>query len=160
MASDRPEGVTTELDENRVSATVVVDASPKEVFEFLRQPANHAVISGDGSVKGAVRGPERLGTGDRFAMRMKVGVPYRIRNTVVEFEEGRRIAWCHPGRHRWRWEVEPAAGGKAKVTETFDLSTAVFPPALRLLGFPRRHERNVATSVANLAAHFGDRPSS
>ena len=38
--------------------------------------------------------------------------------------------------------------------ETFDLSTARFPPGLRLVGFPKRHEANVARSVANVAAHF------
>jgi hypothetical protein len=154
MSIELPEGVTTDLQRESVSATTVVDAAPEEVFEFLRRPANHSIISGDHSVTGATAGPERLSAGDRFGMAMKVGVPYRIRNKVVEFEDGRRIAWCHPGKHRWRWEVEPAGEGRSKVTETFDMSTAVFPPALRLFGFPKRHEPNVARSVANVAAHF------
>ena len=85
---------------------------------------------------------------------MKVGVPYAISSKVVEFEQDRRIAWCHLGRHRWRWQLEPTDDGRTQVTETFDLSTAVFPPALRLLGFPGRHERNVERSVANLRDHF------
>lgn len=148
------EGVTTELHADSVSATAVVDAPPEEVFEFLRRPANHSIISGDHTVRGALSGPERLSQGDRFGMSMKMGLPYRIRNTVVEYEENRRIAWCHPGKHRWRWELEPADEGRTRVTETFDMSTAVFPPALRLIGYPKRHERNVATSVANVAAHF------
>lgn len=154
MGTDLPDGVTTELRDDSVSATAVVDATPEAVFDFLRRPANHSIISGDHSVRDAISGPEQLRDGDRFGMKMKVGVPYRIRNTVVEYEEGRRIAWCHPGRHRWRWEVEAAEGGRAKVTETFDLSTALFPPALRIFGYPKRHEANVARSVANVRDHF------
>lgn len=154
MESELPEGVTTELGDDTVSATTVVAASPEEVFEFLRRPANHPIIAGDHTVKGTTGGPERLAQGDRFGMKMKLGMPYRIRNTVVEFEENQRIAWCHPGKHRWRWELEATGEGTTKVTETFDLSTAVLPPALRLFGYPKRHEANVAQSVANVAAHF------
>lgn len=156
MASqnDLPEGVTTDLRDDSVSATAVVDATPEEVFDFIRRPANHSIISGDHSVQGATAGPELLSKGDKFGMKMKIGLPYRIRNTVVEYEENRRIAWCHPGRHRWRWELEPAGDGTTKVTETFDLSTSVFPPMLRIVGYPKRHEPNVAKSVANVRAHF------
>lgn len=140
------------------SATTVVDAPPAEVFAFLRDPANHAIVSGDRSVRGHVRGPRQLSLGDRFGMDMKLGVPYRISSKVVEFESDRRIAWAHLGRHRWRWELEPTDDGRTRVTETFDLSTALVPPALRLLGFPGRHDRNVERSVANLANHFADAP--
>jgi hypothetical protein len=40
------------------------------------------------------------------------------------------------------------------VTETFDMSTARFPPALRIVGYPGRHRDNVSDSVTKLAAHF------
>lgn len=148
---------TVELTANTVSATAVVDAAPEEVFEFIRRPANHPEINGDGTVRGSISGPEALSLGDRFGMNMRMGVPYHVRNKVVEFEPGRRIAWCHFGGHRWRWEVEPAGEGKSRVTETFDLSTALFPPALRLMGYPKGHEKNVSGSVANVAAHFASR---
>lgn len=157
MTSDLPEGVTTDLRDDSVSATATVEASPAEVFDFLRRPANHSIISGDGSVTRSTAGPEVLSMGDKFGMAMKIGLPYRIRNTVVELEEGQRIAWCHPGKHRWRWEVEAAGEGRAKITETFDMSTAVFPPALRLVGFPKKHLPNVAKSVANVRDHFAAR---
>lgn len=140
--------------DSTTSATTIVDAPPAEVFAFLRDPANHAIISGDGSVRGHVRGPRQLSLGDRFGMDMKLGVPYRISSKVVEYEQDQRIAWAHLGRHRWRWELAPTDDGGTEVTETFDLSTALFPPALRLLGFPARHDRNVERSVANLAEHF------
>lgn len=85
---------------------------------------------------------------------MKLGMPYRVRSKVKEFEVNRTIAWSHFGGHRWRWQLEPADGGATRVTETYDQSTAVFPPGLRIAGFPKRHERNVARSVANLRDHF------
>ncbi len=146
--------VQTQVGADTVSASAVVDAPPAAVFDFIRRPANHSIISGDTSVKGAVSGPDQLSLGDRFGMSMKVGVPYRITNKVVEFEPDRRIAWSHVFGHRWRWEVEDAGEGRSKVTETFDLSTARFPPALKLMGYPRGHEKNVAASVANVVAHF------
>jgi hypothetical protein len=148
------EDVTTKVDRDTASATAVVNATPEEVFEFIRRPANHPVISGDHSVRGTTAGPERLGPGDKFGMKMKIGMPYRIRSKVVEFDENRRIAWCHLSGHRWRWDVEPAGEGQARVTETFDLSTAKAPWALRLMGLPKGHERNVEGSVRNVVLHF------
>lgn len=138
------------------SASATVAASAADVFDFIARPANHAEISGDESVKGERHGPERLtAEGDQFGMRMKMyGLPYRITNTVMEYEDGRKIAWCHPGKHRWRWEIEPIDGSSCTVTETFDMSTSPAKPVLRLMGYPKRHESNVEKSVANVAAHF------
>jgi len=154
MPDDVPDDVTTRRDRDTVSATAVVESTPEEIFEFLRRPANHAVISGDGSVRDTTGGDERLAAGSRFGMKMKIGVPYRVSSKVREFEENRTIAWSHFGGHRWRWVLEPTGAGATRVTETFDQSTAVFPPGLRLAGFPKRHEANVARSVANLRDHF------
>jgi uncharacterized protein YndB with AHSA1/START domain len=148
-----PTNVTTELGADSVAATGTVPAPPAAVFDLLRRPANHAVLSGDGSVRQAVTGDEVLVDGSTFRMKMKVGVPYRVSSRVVEFEQDRLIAWSHFGGHRWRWELTPADGGTV-VTETFDMSTAKFPPALRLVGYPKRHRDNVRASVANLIAHF------
>lgn len=117
-------------------------------------PPNHPAISGDGSVRGNTIGPEVLGAGDRFGMKMRIGLPYRVRSKVVEFDDNRRIAWCHFGGHRWRWSIEPTGDGRSRVTETFDMSTSRTRWVLRATGFPERHEPNVAKSVANVAAHF------
>jgi len=151
MATDQD--VTTTITEDTVSATGIVPATPAAVFDFLRRPANHSELSGDGTVKGSRTGDEELSMDSRFGMKMKVGVPYRVSSKVVEFEQDHLIAWCHFGGHRWRWELEPVDGG-TQVTETFDMSTAKFPPALRLAEYPKRHEDNVADSVRNLIAHF------
>ena len=101
-----------------LSVSADVAATPHEVFEFVRRPANHAEINGDGTVKGSVQGPEALGLGDRFGMHMKLVVPYRVTSKVVEFEPDSKIAWCHLGGHRWRWEVEPAGDHAASRSPT------------------------------------------
>jgi uncharacterized protein YndB with AHSA1/START domain len=134
----------------QVSRTVVVDAPADVIFDLLADPRRHAELDGSGSVQGALSGPERLTLGAHFGMRMNLGVPYVIRNTVVEFEEGRRIAWRHFGRHVWRWQLEPAAPGSTTVTETFDWSRALSARALELLGFPERNTRGIEATLARL----------
>jgi hypothetical protein len=70
-------------------ATRIVPASAEDIFELLASPAQHALIDGSGTVKGAQRGtPERLSQGARFGMNMRIGAPYKILNEVVEFEKG------------------------------------------------------------------------
>ncbi len=136
------------------TASAIVDASPAEVFDFIARPENHAAISGDGTVREANSGPDRLSLDEKFGMKMKMGVPYRISSKVVEFEEGKTIAWRHVGRHRWRWEFQAVDGDKTKVTETFDMEPSPIKPILRLAGFPARHQSNVEQSVNNVAKHF------
>ncbi|MBA3400001.1 MAG: SRPBCC family protein [Acidimicrobiia bacterium] len=153
-ASAAAPGVTTKIDRDAVSASAIVNATPEQIFDFVRQPRNHAIISGDETVRDNISGPERLAEGSKFGMKMRVVVPYRVTSHVKEYEEDRRIAWAHLGGHRWRWELEPGADGTTTVTETFDMSTAVFPPGLRLAGYPKRHAPNVTRSVANLRDHF------
>lgn len=153
--TDLPDGVTVEVGRDTVSATTVVAAPPADVFDFVRRPANHRAISGDASVRGTTFGPEVLAEGDRFGASMKqFGVPYRMTSTVVELVHGTKIAWCHIGGHRWRWEMEATPEGGTRLTETYDQSTAKVPAALRLVGYPRRHRANVARSVANVRDHF------
>ncbi len=86
-------------------------------------------------------------------MRM-FGLPYRISNSVVEFEQGRLIAWRHFGGHRWRYELEPTADGGTRVTETFDYSRYGSLPAagLRLAGFPERNRAGIAATLVRLEA--------
>jgi hypothetical protein len=78
---------------------------------------------------------------------MKVMVPYRIQNEVVEFEEGRRIAWQHMGKHRWRYELEVVDANTTIVTETFDARTARIPAALKLMN---AYNNNLKSIIATL----------
>ncbi len=107
-----------------VSRSVVIDAPAQKIFDVLADPRQHAAFDGSGTVQGSVSGPKRLAMGDSFRMDMKMKVPYRIGNTVKEFEEGRRIAWSHMGGHRWRYELEPIDDERTRVIETFDATTA------------------------------------
>jgi uncharacterized protein YndB with AHSA1/START domain len=138
-----------------VSASTVVAAPPQAGFDRLADPRAHASFDGSGTVRTAVAGPDRLGPGARFGMAMRWGVPYRVRNTVVEFEEGRRIAWRHFGHHVWRYELEPVAGG-TRVTETFDWAPSLSPKVLELWGAPQRNLRSIEATLRRLTELFGE----
>ena len=135
-----------------VSDSIEVEAPPAAVFDLLADPRQHPRIDGSGSLRGAISGPERLTKGAHFGMDMKLfGLPYKIRNTVVELEEDRRIAWRHFGGHRWRYVLEPTARG-TRVTESFDYSRYGTLPRLfvELSGFPERNRRGIAGTLARL----------
>jgi hypothetical protein len=70
-------------------------------------------------------------------------------NHVVEFAEGRLIAWrpAEPGRlppgHLWRWELEPLEGSRTLVRHTYDWTE---------LTDTQRLERARATTAERLRA--------
>ena len=141
----------------QVSSERVVPAPPERVFELLADPRRHPELDGSGTLRGAVEGPPRLYRGARFAMRMHWGAPYAMVNEVVEFEEGRRIAWrprpVHPlarllvGGRVWRYELEPVEGG-TRVRETWDIRGERVPPTL--LGLRRLTKRNMDRTLERL----------
>ena len=90
---------------------------------------------------------------------MRILVPYKMSNEVVEFETDRLIAWQHFGKHRWRFELEPVGSG-TKVTETFDWSTSRQPSVIEALGYPKRHEANIERTLAQLDAYLTNRANS
>ena len=138
-----------------VSRSIVVPAGAQEIFDLLADPRRHSEIDGSGSVKDAqVSAPARLSLGATFGMDMRIGVPYKITNTVVEFEEGRRIAWRHFGGHIWRYVLEPADGG-TKVTEEFDWATNRAPIMLRVMRAQSRNAVSIERTLQNLKARFG-----
>jgi hypothetical protein len=135
-----------------VSETIDVVAPPGVVFAILADPEQHTRIDGSGSVQKLLKGPDRLSKGATFGMDMKLfGLPYRIRNTVVEFDEDRRIAWRHFGGHRWRYLLEPIEGG-TRVTESFDYSRYGVAQRLviELAGFPARNRAGIAGTLVKL----------
>jgi len=72
----------------------LIGASPEVIFDVLADPGKHALIDGSGMLQGANEpNAKRLAVGVTFGMGMKLGVRYSTVNTVIEFEENRRIAW-------------------------------------------------------------------
>lgn len=137
-----------------VSVTKFIPASAEEIFEILADPRRHSEIDGSGSVKAArVKAPQRLSLGAKFSMSMRIKLPYLITNKVVEFEEGRRIAWCHFGGHRWRYILEPTEGG-TNVTEQFDMTTARNAKMEKRMKAPERNRVSIEKTLENLATKF------
>ncbi len=139
-----------------VSRTAVVQATPAAIFALLADPSQHYKIDGSGTVKhSSATAPERLSMGAKFGMSMKLGLPYRITNTVTEFVEGKSITWRHFGKHTWRYELEAIDGGAAtKVTETFDGTTSRLPIALVLTGAGKRNTKAIEATLVRLQQHF------
>jgi hypothetical protein len=136
----------------RVSA--VISASPQDIFALLADPAQHATIDGSGSVKSARdEHPARLELGTKFGMEMKVGVPYKITNEVVEFIEGERIAWRHFGGHIWRY-ILVADGTNTCVTEEFDYAHAKSPFFLKLMGYPDKNRKSMEKTLERMQKYF------
>jgi len=137
-----------------VSVERFIPAAPGLIFEILADPRQHSKIDGSGSVKAAkVSAPSRLSKGSRFTMDMKILIPYKMTNTVVEFEENRRIAWQHFGGHIWRYILEPVDGG-TKVTEQFDYNGSKSALVLKLRGSMASNEKFMVKTLENIEKHF------
>ena len=141
-------------DDAQVSDSIDVQAPPEVVFAILADPRQHSRIDGSGSVGSVISAPDRItAKGQTFTVRMKLfGVPYLIRNRVVEFEPGRRIAWRHFTANRWRYELTPTADGGTTVTETFDMSRAdpVTTAVVRAAKFPERNREGITGTLERL----------
>ena len=130
-----------------VQSTRQIDAPAEQVFELIADPGEHARWDGNDNVAELVRGARVREVGEVFAMRTTKG---KVRdNHVVDFEEGRRIAWRPgseggaPAGHEWRWEVEPLTEKTCRVTHIYDW---------RELTDESRFERARSTTESNLRA--------
>jgi uncharacterized protein YndB with AHSA1/START domain len=107
-----------------VSATREIAAGAGQIFELIADPAAQPRWDGNDNLASAPAGQRVRRPGDVFLMTLTRG---EIReNHVVEFEEGRRIAWtpAEPGKvppgHLWRWELEPVDASRTRVTHVYD----------------------------------------
>jgi uncharacterized protein YndB with AHSA1/START domain len=107
-----------------------IPAPPEAIFELIADPSRHRDIDGSGTVREAKEPPQRLELGSRFGMSMKMGLPYSMVSTVIEYEPDRRLAWQttgptaigrRVGGRIWRYELEPRDGGTL-VKESWDIS--------------------------------------
>ena len=134
------------------SARIVIQTNPSTIFAILSNPKRHTDIDRSATVTANVSGPDALVLGSKFGMKMRLGITYWIRNTVVEFKKDELIAWRHLGRWRWRYELVDLGNGSTQVTETFDGS---FAPELaqRWLNFRKAYpwtQLAVAKSLVRL----------
>ena len=132
------------------SARIVIQTNPSTIFAILSNPKRHTDIDGSATVTANASGPDVLVLGSKFGMKMRLGITYWIRNTVVEFKKDELIAWRHLGR--WRYELVDLGNGSTQVTETFDGS---FAPELaqRWLNFRKAYpwtQLAVAKSLVRL----------
>ena len=107
-----------------VSASREIAARPERIFELIADPAEQPRWDANDNLAEAAAGQRVRSAGVVFLMKLTTG---SIReNHVVEFEEGRRIAWTpsevgrRPPGHLWRWELEPAGPARTRVTHTYD----------------------------------------
>jgi len=106
------------------SAHIVINAPAEKIFAILSNPHRHKEIDGSHTIQENISGPDKLVLGSKFGMKMRLGVNYRIKNTVVEYQENSLIAWRHVGRWIWRYELVNIGPQMTQVTETFDASRA------------------------------------
>jgi hypothetical protein len=137
-----------------VSESTIVQAPPEVVFAILADPRQHSRIDGSGSVGSVIAAPGRLtAKGQTFTVRMKLfGVPYLIRNRVVEFEQDRLIAWRHFTANRWRYELSRTPDGGTRVIETFDPTRAngITDAVVTWAKFPERNREGIVGTLARL----------
>ena len=146
------------MNDNVVTVERKISAPPEAIFDLLADPAKHSLIDGSGTVKEAKTSPSRLSQGATFGMSMHLGLPYSMVNTVVEFEDNRRIAWqprmTGPlgrlvGGRIWRYELEPIDGGTV-VRESWDLSTDPLKFVLKRGPVPERTRENMAKTLERI----------
>jgi uncharacterized protein YndB with AHSA1/START domain len=109
-----------------VSASREIAAAPEQIFELIADPALQPSWDGNANLVEADPGQRVREVGDVFRMVVHTGTTRE--NTIVEFEEGRLIAWRpnEPGKqppgHLWRWQLEVRPSGATVVTHTYDWS--------------------------------------
>lgn len=107
-----------------VTASRRVAADPRTVFELIADSSQQPRWDANDNLSQAPSPCRVRSVGDVFTMRLTNGGVRE--NHIVEFEEGRRIAWrpsevgqAPPG-HLWRWEIDPLEPALCQVTHTYD----------------------------------------
>ena len=145
--------------QNVVTVEREIHAPADKIFDFLADPRRHRQIDGSGTVRDAKESPERLSMGSKFGMSMRLGIPYSMVSEVIDFDDGKRIAWqTRPpgavlasmfGGRIWRYELEPTVDGTL-VRESWDVSQEK-GPVQRLLRLERTREQTRTAMAATLA---------
>ena len=107
-----------------VSTSRDIRADSALIFELIADPCQQPRWDGNDNLSQAGPGQRVHAVGDVFFMTLTAGSVRE--NHVVEFDEGRLIAW-QPAEvggetigHLWRWQLEPLHGSLTRVTHTYD----------------------------------------
>ncbi|MGE2833309.1 SRPBCC family protein [Mycobacterium sp. SMC-4] len=103
-----------------------IEAPADLIFELIADPARQPEWDANDNLVEAAPGQRVRAVGDVFTMTISTGA--QRHNHVVEFTEGRLIAWqpsepdSSPPGHLWRWELEPLSETRTLVIHTYDWS--------------------------------------
>ena len=141
-----------------VSASREIAAGAGTIFELIADPARQPSWDGNDNLAVAAAGQRVRGVGEVFVMTLTRTSGIRD-NRVIEFEEGRLIAWMpgdagqEPAGHLWRWQLEPLGEALTLVTQTYDW-TGLTPqaPEMRLRRARSMTAEMLQASLDRLAA--------
>ncbi|PPK67453.1 polyketide cyclase [Actinokineospora auranticolor] len=135
-------------DQEKLSATLTIDAPAANIFAVLADPTTHSSIDGTGWVQEALDRAPLTAAGQVFRMAMHHARhpdgDYRTVNQVQVFDPPRAIAWL-PGQEKgdgdlelggwsWRYDLVPLDDSRTEVTLTYDWSAV--PDFIRARGIP------------------------
>jgi uncharacterized protein YndB with AHSA1/START domain len=152
------------MPDDRVSASLVINAPAEDIFAVLADPAQHAAIDGTGWVSDTLDSKPLNAPGQIFRMAMyhpnHPDGNYQTANRVQVFDPPRAISWepgydAEDGTLRfggwiWRYDLTPAGRSSTRVTLTYDWS-AVPEPFREHIGFPPFPPEHLSNSLAHLA---------
>lgn len=110
--------------ERVTSAEREIAAPAARIFELIADPAQQPRWDGNENLASAPQGQRVRDAGSVFTMTITTGSVRE--NRVVEFEEGKLIAWLpsEPGKqppgHLWRWELRALGESRTLVRHTYD----------------------------------------
>ena len=106
--------------ETQQTVTRTIDASAKDVFDFLTLPANHAKFDGSGMVQSDDKTQRIQKVGDVFTMNMHaehMGGDYQTDNHVVAYDPNKLVGWktapagTEPKGWQWVYRLEDNGSG-------------------------------------------------
>lgn len=136
-----------------ISAQQEITLPAGAIFKLLADPARHPQIDANDNVAHADQGQRVSGIDQTFTVELSNG--QNRENHVVEFDEGRLIAWKpapvgeDPRGHIWRWEVEPVDDMTTLVRHTYDWTQLT--DETRFERARANTEQTLAASIAKLA---------
>ncbi|GGR66569.1 activator of HSP90 ATPase [Streptomyces aureoverticillatus] len=156
------------VDQENVSATLIVGGPAERVFAVLADPTTHAAIDGTGWVSEAVDRAPLTEAGQIFRMGMyhpnHPDGRYQVANKVDVIDPPRAVGWLTGeekedghlefGGWSWRYDLASLGPSETRVTLTYDWSAV--PQSIReYLHFPPFGPEHLTNSLHHLAELVG-----